>query len=125
MKTVYPVIFTKHDGGYVAHAPDFPLDTQGDTLSEAIEMVRDAIGLMGIDMEDDGKALPSPTDPKTITCDTNDFVSMVDIDFAEYRSTMSGYEQQGSVSLPGWIAGINISNWLQPIAKHELNMNQV
>lgn len=61
MKTAYPVIFTELDDGYAAHVPDFPIDTQGDTVAEAIEMARDAIGIMGIDMEDDKKALPTPS----------------------------------------------------------------
>ena len=56
MKAVYPVVFTKLDNGYTAYVPDFDINTQGDDLAEAIEMARDAIGLMGIDMEDDGKA---------------------------------------------------------------------
>lgn len=61
MKAAYPVIFTKVDDGYAIHVPDFPLDTQGDTLTEAIEMARDAIGIMGIDLEDEKKPLPVPS----------------------------------------------------------------
>ena len=38
--------------------PDFNINTQGKDIPDAIEMARDAIGLMGIDMQDDGEALP-------------------------------------------------------------------
>ena len=91
MKTAYPVIFTKLDDGFAAHAPDFPLDTQGDDYFEAIVMVRDAIGIIGIDMEDDGKPLPTPSDPQIIMRMENEIVSMVDIDFIEYRKNNDRY----------------------------------
>ena len=46
MKRVYPVIFIKSaDGGYMAHVPDFEIDTQGNSLVDAIAMARDSIGL--------------------------------------------------------------------------------
>ena len=55
MKLVYPVIFTEDPaGGYMAYVPDQEINTQGEDLAEAIAMARDAMGLVGIDMEDDG-----------------------------------------------------------------------
>ena len=46
MTKVYPVIFTPcEEGGYMATVPDFPLNTQGENMAEAIAMARDAIGL--------------------------------------------------------------------------------
>jgi predicted RNase H-like HicB family nuclease len=38
------------------------IGTQGRDLAEAIHMARDAIGIMGIDVRDDGKELPCPSD---------------------------------------------------------------
>jgi len=128
MKTVYPVIFTKLDDGYAAHVPDFPLDTQGNDLAEAIEMARDAIGIMGIDMEDDGKPLPIPSDLKNIILTENDFVSMVDINFIEYRKANERRTVRRNVSLPSWLnteaekAGINVSALLQSAIKRELDL---
>lgn len=129
MKTAYPVIFTKHSDGYVAHAPDFPLDTQGDSLVEAIEMVRDAIGLMGIDMEDDKKPLPTPSNIEKITCAADQLISVVDIDFVEYRKANERRTVRRNVSLPSWLnaeaekAGINVSALLQAAIKKELNLS--
>ena len=53
MKTAYPVKFTRLDDGYMVYVPDMDAYTQGDSLTEAIDMARDVIGLMGVDMEDD------------------------------------------------------------------------
>ena len=47
MKAVYPVIFTQLNDGYMAYSPDFEINTQGNSLTDAIAMMRDAIGLMG------------------------------------------------------------------------------
>lgn len=85
MKVVYPVIFTQLDDGYMAYSPDFENNTQGDSLTDAIEMMRDAIGLMGIDMQDDKKEIPAPSDPASIRTNAGEVISLVGIDFAEYR----------------------------------------
>lgn len=85
MKVVYPVIFTQLDDGYMAYSPDFEINTQGDSLNNAIDMMRDAIGLMGIDMQDDKKEIPAPSDPASIRTNAGEVISLVDIDFAEYR----------------------------------------
>ena len=130
MKTAYPVVFTKLTDGFAAHAPDFPLDTQGDDLAEAIEMVRDAIGIIGIDMEDDNELLPEPSAPESVLCNVNEFVSMVDIDFSEYRRANEQRTVRRNVSLPSWLnteaekAGINVSAVLQAALKQELQVGE-
>lgn len=49
-----------------------------------MEMARDAIGLMGIDFMDDGKEVPEPGS-KEVIADKDDIVTLVDVDFMEYR----------------------------------------
>ena len=53
MKAAYPVILSKGVDYIVVYVPDFNINTQGVDYADAIEMARDAIGIMGIDMEDD------------------------------------------------------------------------
>ena len=128
MKTVYPVVFAKLDGGYAVHVPDFPLDTQGDTLAEAIEMARDAIGIMGIDLEDDKKVLPTPSAIENVSCKIGEFVSLVDIDFASYRRAHERRSVRRNVTLPSWLndeadkSGINVSAVLQNALMQELQI---
>ena len=130
MKTAYPVKFTKLDDGYMVYVPDMDANTQGDSLAEAIEMARVMIGLMGIDMEDDKKPLPAPSELKAIKCGPNDFVSMVDIDFSEYRRANERRTVRRNVSLPSWLdaaaekAGINVSSVLQNALKQELHISK-
>jgi len=130
MKTAYPVIFTKLSDGFAAHAPDFLIDTQGDDLAEAIEMARDAIGIVGIDMEDDKKLLPYPSAIDDLRCEKDEFISMVDIDFSEYRRANEQRTVRRNVSLPSWLnseaekAGINVSAILQAALKQELQVRE-
>ena len=128
MKAVYPVVFTKLDDGYMAYVPDFDINTQGDDLAEAIEMARDAIGLMGIDMEDDGKALPKPSDVKSIPQKENELVSIVDIDFGEYRKAYDNRAVKKTLTIPSWLNAraekehINFSSVLQTALKQQLHV---
>ena len=83
---VYPVVMTKGDSYVVTYIPDFDINTQGTDIPDAIEMARDAIGLMGIDMQDDGEALPEASAVEQIKMEYGTgIVSLVDVDFDEYR----------------------------------------
>lgn len=128
MKRAYPVIFLKTESGYVAHVPDMDIDTQGADLAEAIEMARDAIGIIGIDMQDDQKEIPLPSNIEDIACETDEIVSMVDIDFAAYRKANDRKTVRRTVSLPSWLddaatrSGINVSAVLRTALEKELEV---
>lgn len=128
MKAVYPVVFTKLEDGYMAYVPDMEINTQGDDLPEAIAMARDAIGLMGIDMEDDHKGVPSPSAMEAVPHEPGEIVSMVDIDFDVYRRAQERRAVRRNVTLPAWLdaaaakAGINVSAVLQDALKQELQL---
>ena len=83
--SIYPIILTPDGEGFTVYVPDFDINTQGEDLTEAIVMARDAIGLMGIDMQDDGKKIPVPSNAMAIHAADGDMISLVDVDFAEYR----------------------------------------
>ncbi len=130
MKNSYPVILTPDEVGYVVYIPDFQINTEGDTLTEAIEMARDAIGLMGIDMEDDKKAIPEPSEMSAVKkeANDNDIITLVDVDFAEYRRKNDMRTVRRNVTLPSWLnfeaerSGVNVSAILQRALKQELNL---
>ena len=130
MKNSYPIILTPDEVGYVVYVPDFSINTEGDTLTEAIEMARDAIGLMGIDMQDDGTALPQPSDFTSIRKSSadDDIVTLVDVDFAEYRRKNDMRTVKKNCTIPSWLnfeaekAGVNFSAVLQTALKKELHI---
>lgn len=128
MKNSYPIILTPAERGFTVYIPDFNINTQGDSLTEAIEMARDAIGLMGIDMEDDGKLLPEASLVNELKHENNEIISFVDVDFAEYRRKNEIKVVKKNCTLPGWLcyeaekANINFSQVLQAALKRELNI---
>ena len=128
MKNSYPIILTLGANGYVVFIPDFNSGSQGGTITEAIEMARDAIGILGIDLEDDGIELPMPSDLKSIQVKENEILTLVDVDFAEYRRQNDMRMVRRNVTLPSWLdaaaekSGINVSAILQKALKEELHM---
>ncbi len=129
MKGVYPIILTKGEEYIVVYIPDFNINTQGKDVADAIEMARDAIGLMGIDMEDDGETLPAGTELNKIKrTNENDIVTLVDVDFAEYRRKNDMRTVKKNCTIPSWLnfeaekAGINFSALLQAALKSELHL---
>lgn len=86
-ESAYPIVMTQGKEFIVVFVPDFNINTQGKDVPDAIEMARDAIGLMGIDMQDDGEALPEASSLADVQADapSGSIVSLVDVDFAEYR----------------------------------------
>ena len=56
MTKVYPVILTPakigEENGFAVYVPDLELNTQGHDMAESIDMARDAIGILGISMQD-------------------------------------------------------------------------
>ena len=117
-RSVYPIIISEEKEGYYVSIPDFERATQGQSIADAIMMARDAIGLMGIDMQDDGKELPSPY-TKTYEIGDGDIVTLVDVDFAEYRRKVDNKAVKKNCTIPYWLsveaekAGVNYSRILQ------------
>lgn len=130
MKKAYPVILTKGTKFIVAYVPDFEINTQGREVADAIEMARDAIGIMGIDMEDENEKLPEPTEISKIKAESEqDIVTLVDVDFEEYRRKNDMRTVKKNCTIPSWLnfeaekAGVNFSAILTAALKRELKIS--
>ena len=120
MKNAYPIILSPSvDGGFIVSIPSFDISTQGDTIADAIFMARDAIGMMGIDLEDSGQPIPEPTTVDKSTISDTDILTLVDVDFAAYRASMDTRSVKKNCTIPAWLnnkaekAGVNFSKVLQ------------
>lgn len=128
MKYAYPIVLTPEEEGFTVFIPDFNVNTQGNDLAEAMEMARDAIGLMGIDMEDDGKTLPSPSEARAVKTTESEIVTLVDVDLTEYRRQHENRAVKKNCTIPGWLcyeaekANINFSQVLQAGLKAALGI---
>lgn len=131
MKNVYPVVLSQGEKYFVVYIPDFQINTQGESIADAIEMARDAIGIMGIDMQDDGEKLPEASNMVQVREKYGDeLVTLVDVDFDVYRRKNDMRTVKKNCTIPSWLnyeaerAGINFSAVLQNALKKELNINK-
>lgn len=129
MKKAYPIILSQGEKFIVVYIPDFEINTQGENIAEAIEMARDAIGVVGIDMEDDGTSLPEPTEISEIkTNSKTDIITLVDVNFSEYRKKNDLRAVKKNCTIPSWLnfeaekAGVNFSAILTAALKKELKI---
>lgn len=124
---VYPIVLIPEDEGFSVYVPDFDINTQGQDLAEAIYMARDAIGLVGLDYEDEGKKLPEPNS-KTVELKKGEIKSLVDIDLKKYRQRLENKSVKKNCTIPFLLneqaerAGINFSKVLQDALKTELSL---
>lgn len=140
MKQAYPVFIALHENDYLVYVPDMDIYTEGKSVTDAMEMARDAIGLKGIDLQDDRKEIPEASDYEAAFAkakeDTEDFdytkgmLTMVDVDFAQYRKKMDNKMVRRNVTLPNWMnveadrLNLNVSKVLQEaLAEKVAQMN--
>lgn len=128
MKKAYPIVITKGNEKLIVYVPDFNINTEGDDIAEAMEMARDAIGLMGIDMQDDHEQLPVPSELSSVKADGG-FVTLVDVDFDEYRRKNDMRSVKKNCTIPSWLnyaaeqANVNFSFVLQEALKQKLGID--
>lgn len=130
MKSAYPIIMTQDKKYIVVFVPDFEINTQGQDITDAIEMARDAIGIVGITRQDHGEPLPEASSLADVqrTAPEGAVVSLVDIDFEEYRRKNDMRAVKKNCTIPSWLnfaaerAGVNFSAVLQAALKKELNI---
>ena len=131
MKLLYPVIITKtSENDYFVEIPDMDIATQGDSVANAIDMARDAISLTAVDMEEDGKALPKPSDINSIKAIENSIVTLVDVDIEAYKRMLDNRAVRKNCTIPSWLnevaekQHINFSAVLQQALMNELNIHR-
>lgn len=125
----YPAIFTYDDNDkcYMVDFIDLKgCSTFGNTIDEAYEMAQDALGLYLSDLED----IPTPTIPyNNIELKPNQFISLVEINLAEYRKKVSNIAIKKTLTIPSWLNtlaeknDINFSQLLQKALKKELKID--
>lgn len=137
MKAIYPVLFTQTNDNVLIEVPDLEILTEGTDLADAINMARDAIGVTGISMQDKKEEIPQPSKMSDINLSEGTFykegdtvVSLVDIDFNEYRRKVDTKTVRRNVALPSWLdyeaehTGINVSRVLQEALMSVLNVSR-
>lgn len=122
MKYIYTALFTPiEDGsGYYAKVPDLPgCITTGNSLSDAIDQITDAMNAWLVVAEDEGEPIVPPTPQEQLANDSASIYSLISADTIEYRAQTDASAVRKNVSLPSWMLrladkrGINCSQVLQ------------
>ena len=120
----YPAVFHPEDVGYSVFVPDIEgCCTQGDTMDEAVEMAKDAIGLMLEDLSE----YPTATTPSALSLEGDDFVVLIPFNAAEY-TRKNNRSVKKTLSLTAWLneaaeaAHLNFSGVLQEALKSKLGI---
>lgn len=127
MKVAYPIILTPAEHGYAVYVPGLEINTDGDTLADAISMASDAIGLWGITMQDMGKEIPEPAS-ELPPCKAGETATYALVDFDAYRRANDMRTVRKNVTLQSWLndmaekAGVNFSQVLQDALKQRLGV---
>ena len=129
-KYVYPAIFTKEKNGmYSVEFPDIEnCYTGGDDMSDALEMAEDVLCLTLYDMEQDGRAIPLPSEYKTVKTNSKDIITLIGCDTDFYRRFNEKKSVKKTLTIPMYLneraelAGINFSATLQAALKQELHL---
>lgn len=118
-RKAYPIYVKDAKNGMLSVTiPDFGNHTQGEGLADALYMARDAIGLRGICLQDDGDEVPEPYSVKYEKSE-GEKEYVVDVDFAEYRAEHDTRSVRKNVTIPFYInakaekMGVNFSRVLQ------------
>lgn len=122
MKYIYTALFTPiEDGsGYYAKVPDLPgCITTGNSLSDAIDQITDAMSAWLVVAEDEGEPITPPSPQENLSVDAGTICSLISADTIEYRAQTDTRAVRKNVSLPSWMVrladkrGINCSQVLQ------------
>jgi len=132
MKYVYPAIFRpEEDGGFCVFFPDIARGaTQGETVSECIDMAQDFLCLALYDMEEGKEQIPAASDYSAIETKENDIITLISADTEFYRRFYSNKLIKKTLNIPMWLneqaeqANVNFSGILQTALKAHLHINE-
>ena len=117
---IYTAVISKKDETYYAKIPDIDgCVTTGKSISEAIDLITDALNLCLVVLEDENIIPPPPTSQDLIAHDSGDILTVIRADTIAYRSATDTKSVRKNVSLPAWMSnlaekrGINCSKILQ------------
>lgn len=120
-KYSYPAIFTPEENGlYSVIFPDLEsCYTSGDNLTDAIIMAEDVLAFTLYDYEKEGKPIPAPSSPSSLSLANGEFVNFIACDTLGYRKRFNNKAVKKTLTIPEWLnevaldQNINFSQVLQ------------
>ena len=117
---LYTAVISEENGTFYAKVPDIDgCVTTGKSISEAIDLITDALSLCLVVLEDEGIQPAPPTPQNAIAHNADDVLTVIQADTIAYRAATDTKSVRKNVSLPAWMANlaekrdINCSKLLQ------------
>ena len=90
-KLYYPaVMHPEQEGGYSVWLTDIDgCISQGETLSEAVENIKDALGLFYEDAVEGFSVLPAPSSPNSVELEESEVIAVIEFSPTEYLKNKS------------------------------------
>lgn len=133
MKYTYPIVITQEPDAstkapqYIVRIPDFDALTQGESITDAIEMGQDLLSILVVQYEDEKRELPEVSSFTDLSEQfSGSVVSLVIADSDHYRQMYQSKPVKKTLTIPSWLnsraeeAGINFSQTLQDALKAKL-----
>lgn len=124
-------VFCTEENGISIIFPDLPGCLPcAETLDEAVQNAREALGLHIWGMEQDGEIIPEPTPVSEIRCGKNEVPMLVDVFMPPFRDKLNNRFVKKTLSLPAWLAdladrdGVNCSKVFQNALIEYLGVKQ-
>lgn len=132
-KLYYPAtMHPEEDGRYSIWLSDIKgCCSQGNTLAEAVENIKDGLGLYYEEAEEGNLVLPVPSAPDKVPLEPGEFVVVIEFSPSEYLKTRSTRAVKKTLSIPAWLNSmaeaqqINFSAVLQSALVERLNAGLV
>ena len=125
----YPAIITHEDNSYWVKFVDLEgCYSDGETLAEAMENAKEAMGLFLEDLVDFPKCT---TDISSIKLEKNQIISFISINLEEHRKKYENKSVKKTLSIPAWLntlaekENVNFSQLLQSALIEKLNIDKV
>lgn len=117
----YLAKFIYEDNGTISVIfPDLPgCFSAADTIEQAVENAKEAMGLHIWSMEKDGDEIPEPSSLKDLELDKNEAAHIIEVFMPSIRERINSRFVKKTLSLPSWLAdradeaGVNFSKILQ------------
>ena len=124
------IVYTDEDGVSVEF-PDLPGCLPcAETIDEAVDNAREALGLHLWGMEQDGETIPEPSTIKNIQIGDGGVPMLVDVFMPPFRDKLTHRFVKKTLSLPAWLAdladkdGVNCSKVFQAALIDYLGVKQ-
>ena len=107
MKLIYTAVFEPHDTdeGYTVTVPDLlGCVSEGDDLSQALDMITDAACGWILGELEEGKSIPEPSNFFDIKLDAEDsFKSIISLDIDAYAEKYGRKAVRKNITIPAWL----------------------